>query len=160
MAQSTFDAAAFEATVIEAANETHMTPVPEDDYVVIIDKVRIKTIAVSKGDRAGQEVPVLELILGIVDEDGKLAKLMNREKITLRHDIWLEVNEHGGLAFGPNQNVQLGRLREACNLNKPGKPFSYGMLEGQGPLHASVTQTEPNEAGDVYNRITRLQKAA
>lgn len=153
---STFDAAAFENTVIEESNETKTTPVPEGDYPSIVDKVRIKTITISKGDRMGQTVPILEVMYHILDEDNKLKELLNRDKVTVRQDLWLQVTEDGRLAFGPNQNVDLGRLREATGLNKPGRPFTFGMLEGCGPVMVSVTQDARADTGDVYNKVPRV----
>lgn len=155
---STFDAAAFEQMTIEQANETKSTPVPEGDFEANIDSVRIKSIAISKGDRAGQEVPILEITWHIRDDDGKLKKELNRDKVTVRQDLWLDVTESGALAFGPNNNVALGRVRQAVGLNKPGKPFTFKMLEGQGPAMIHVSQEHRDDL--TYNRVTRVQEVA
>ena len=153
---STFDPAAFEQMTIDQANETKSTPVPEGDFRAIIDSVRIKTISIKNGERAGQEVPILEVIYDIDDEDGKLKEELNRDKVTVRQDIWLDVNESGALAFGPNTNVQLGKLRDAVGLNKPGKTFAFKMLEGQGPLMIHVTQDSKDDL--TFNRVPRVSK--
>ena len=156
---STFDPATFENMVIEDANETTSTPVPEGEYIAIVDSARINTIKIKNGPNAGQERPILRVGLEIQDDEGKLKSLLNREKIVVRYDVWLDVTEAGTLAFGPNQNVGLGRLREACGLNRPGKPFNFKMLEGQGPLAITVTNTEDTERGTVYDNVTRVSKA-
>lgn len=154
---STFDAAAFENMVIEEANETKMTPVPEGQYKSLIEKAEIRTIEIKNGDRAGQTVPILNVVHDIQDDDGELKKILNRDKVTVRQDIWLDVDDNGSLSFGPNLNVGLGRLREATGLNKPGKKFSFGMLEGQGPLRIYVTEQTREDTGDVFNRVPKVE---
>ena len=155
---STFDPQAFEEMVFEEANETKFTPIPEGVYEAIVDSVRIKAIDIKKGDRAGTTAPILEVVYEILSDD--LKKELNREKVVVRHDIWLDVNENGSLSFGPNHNVQLGRLREACGLNKPGKPFSFQMLQGQGPLKVTVAVKVNMEADVAYNNVIQVQRAA
>ena len=155
---STFDVNAFENMIIEEASETKTTPVPEGAFPAIIDGQRIKTIKIKSGPREGQEVPILEVTYDLTDEDGKLKEVLNRDKVTVRQDIWLDVNDQGALAFGPNQNVALGRLRDACDMNAPGRPFSFSMLEGQGPVMVHVTQFANPETGDVYNRVPKVEK--
>lgn len=155
---STFDVNAFENTVIEESNETKTTPVPEGTFPGLVDSQRIKTIKVKNGPREGQELPILEVTYELTDDDGKLKEVLNRDKVTVRQDIWLDINDSGGLAFGPNQNVALGRLREATGLNAPGRPFSFGMLEGQGPVMIHVTQFANSDTGDIFNRIPKVEK--
>ena len=158
--KSTFDPVAFEAMVIDEANETASTPVPEGTYMGLIDSTKIKAITPSKGQNAGQSVPILEVTYVLADDDGKLKRLLNREKVTVRQDLWLDVNDQGGLSFGPNQNVQLGRLRDACGMNKPGKAFGFKMLEGQGPLEIAVTVGVNEERGTSYNNVRSVQRPA
>lgn len=156
MTTSTFDPAAFEGLIIDEANETKTTPVPEGDYRGIIESVKVDAIDIQRGERAGQKVPILKVTYELEDDTGKLKELLNREKVTVRQDIWIDLNENGGIAFGPNLNVGLGRLREAVGLNKPGKAFSFKMLEGAGPVIVHVTQ-ETRDA-DVFNRVPRVSK--
>lgn len=155
---STFDASAFENMTTDQANETTMTPVPEGEYLGLIDRIRIKSIKIRNGERAGQEVPILEVIYKIMDDTGELGKQLNRENVTVRQDVWLDVNDQGGLAFGPNQNVALGRLREAVGLNAPGKPFAFKQLEGQGPLKIMVTNRSDEETGNVFDGVSRVMR--
>lgn len=157
---STFDPAAFEQMTIDQANETKSTPVPEGDYTALISKVRVKTVDIKNGARAGQTVPILEVNYQIQDDTGKLAEELNRDEVHVRQDIWLDVNENGALAFGPNQNLGLGRLRDAVGFNKPGKAFSFPMLEGQGPVVIHVTVDTNAETGDSFNRVPRVSRPA
>ena len=157
---STFDPAAFEQMTIDQANETKSTPVPEGDYVALINSVKVDSLEIKNGARAGTTVPILRVTYKIDDDTGKLAEELNRDDVLVRQDIWLDVNESGGLAFGPNQNLGLGRLRDAVGFNKPGKAFSFPMLEGQGPVMIHVTVDTNAETGDSYNRVPRVSKAS
>lgn len=154
---SAFDPAAFENMVVEEANETESTPVPEGDYLGLIDKVSVRGQEIKNGSRAGETVPILDVVYALNDDDGKLAKQLNRDKITVRQQIWLDLNENSALAFGPNQNVQLGRLRDAVGLNKTGKPFTFKQLEGQGPLAIYVTNRTLDD-GRVFDEVKRVQR--
>lgn len=155
---STFDPEAFNQMVIEESNETKMTPVPAGDYKGFISEAKVSSISIRNGARAGTEVPVLNVTWQLEDEDGKLAEELNRDVVRVRQDVWLDLNDTGGLAFGPNQNVALGRLREACGLNVPGKPFSFQMLEGQGPCIVHVVTEPRQDTGDMINRVPRVSK--
>lgn len=153
---STFDPVAFENMTIDQSNETKTTPLPEGDYRGLVSGVKIKTVKLSKGERAGQEQPVLEVVYDLEDPTGgKILEELNRDKIQVRQDIWLDV-DNGTLAFGPNLNVQLGRLRDAVGQNKAGKPWAFKMLEGAGPVMVHVTHRTVNE--DVYSQVSKISK--
>ena len=156
---STFDAAAFEAMTIDEANETKMTPVPEgDEYIAYIDGWKIRSVDIGKGARAGQTVPILAVTWVIEDPDGELKEKLNLDQVRVQQDIWLDITDNGSLAFGPNQNVGLGRLREAVGLNKKGKVFSFANLEGQGPCKLTIKVFE-DANGFERNNVTRVIKA-
>jgi len=153
---STFDPAAFENQIIDQGNETVMTPVPEGEYRGFIKSVRVKAVTT----QARGDVPVLEVIYQIDDETGELAKEMNRDEVTVRQDVWLDVTENGALAFGPNQNVGLGKLREAVSMNDPSRSFTFKQLEGAGPVLVTVTQNpSKNDASIIYNNVPRVIRA-
>lgn len=149
-----FDPAVFESTVYEEANETKTTPLPEGDYVSIIEAAKVTPV----GRKDGSTVPVLRVTHQLQDLTPDVLELMGgRDKVTVQQTIWLDLNEKGSLAFGPNQNVGLGRLREAAGCNKPGKPFSIQDLAGRGPINVRITHYQ-NDAGDTYNRINLVSK--
>lgn len=160
MNASTFDPEAFENMVLDSANETKMTPVPEGEFRGFISNVRVKSITPKSGANEGKTMPILEVTYQLEDDTGELAKELNRDVVNVRQDIWLDVNDQGGLAFGPNLNVGLGRLREAVGMNKPGKPFTFKQLEGAGPVLVTVTQDVRSDTGDVYNRVPRVAAAS
>lgn len=151
---SAFDLSTMENMVVEAANETKTTPVPEGWYNSLIDSIRLKSVKTDNGDR-----PVLEVTHNLYEAPEELKQQLNRDKVTVRQDVWLDVTDAGTLAFGPNQNVGLGRLREACGENDPKKKFTFRLLEGKGPLKIHVTQ-KTNAQGDSFNNVDKIEKVA
>lgn len=152
---STFDPAVFEQMTIDQANETESTPIPEGDYQGIIDSQAITGITLNRGERAGQVVPILRVTYEL-DVPEEVKKELNRDKVLARQDIWLDVTENGSLSFGPNTNLGLGRLRDAVGLNKPGVPFSFGMLEGQGPVMVHISHRHTDD-GRTFEQV-RISK--
>jgi hypothetical protein len=152
---SAFDVSVYENAVIEGSSETKAVPIPEGAYQGIVDKVRIKAIKVD-----GAEKPVLEVIYELTNTSEDLKKLLNRDKILVRQDLWLDLTEQGAVAMGPNQNLGLGRLREACNMNDAKRKFAFKMLEGQGPLKLHVKNKTNADTGDTFSNITKVEKWA
>ena len=151
---STFDAAAFENTVIEGSNETKATPVPEGTYHALIEAVKIVVRAVN-----GEQRPILSVTFKILEASPELLAQMNREELFVTHDIWLDVTANGSLARGPNQNLGLGKLREACKMNNPSQQFAFKMLEGYGPLVIEVGTRPGKEEGDIFNKVKAVKAA-
>lgn len=151
---SVFDAVAFENQIIDQSNETKSTPLPEGPYSALCDSVKIKSVQRKDGSSA----PVLEVHHQILDLKPEVKELFgDREKITVRQDIWLDVTENGTLAFGPNTNLGLGRLREATGTNN-GKSFTFKLLEGKGPYKIVIAH-RTTENGDVFNDVKRTEPA-
>lgn len=151
---STFDPATFENAVIDQANEVEWRPTPAGEYECLVESVRVKGIKTK--DRG--EVPVLEVLYNVMEPSAQLrkdtGKTGNGDKVLIRHDIWLDI-ENGTLAFGLNQNVALGRLRAALGLNKPGKPFTFKAMEGQGPVRVFLDMEERNDKK--YNKVLKVE---
>ena len=53
---------------------------------------------------------------------------MDRDKISVRQSMFLDLTSEGKLSTSDGKNVKLGRLREACGLNGDG--FKLTDLEG------------------------------
>lgn len=156
---SAFDPATYENMVVEGANETKSTPVPENWYKAMCDGVRIKVQKVTdKTTGSSQEKPVLEVMHKVLDPDPNVLQALNRQELLVRQDLWLDLTENGAVAMGPNQNLGLGRLREATNKNDPKKPFSFKMLEGAGPYWIFVSNKTNAETGDTFSNVTKTSK--
>lgn len=117
---SDFNAEAFMNTEIEGVLETEFTPIPEGEYQAVIKEI--------KPDSTPKGSPYMEVIW-IIDSQ-EVRDLIGMDEPTSRQTIWLDINEQGGLEFGKNKNVNLGKLREALGQND-GSPWGPGMLIGQ-----------------------------
>lgn len=112
---------------ITESNDTKATPVPVGEYTGIIEEVKPRNWA-SKADPSKAGV-ALDIIWSIDDYEVKQA--LGRDRVTVKQGVMLDLSDSGGLDMGKGKNLGLGRLREACNLNTPGQPFSFSMLVGR-----------------------------
>ncbi len=143
---STFDPALLEETIIDAANATSIVPVPEGEYTGLIDDYTFRDQIETK---FGQRVPID--IYWVID-DADLRKKLDRDIITVKQGMLLEINDDGSLAVGPGQNVGLGRLRAALNMN--GKGFSFPKLKGAGPARILVVHNVRGD--DTYSEVKKV----
>lgn len=123
-----FDPSNFLDMQMNEGNSTVSIPVPEGEYTAVVDgepEIRQWT-----GRKDPTKTGLVLDITWSIDDAGVKTEL-GRDKVTCRQSIMLELNTNGGIDTGRGRNVQLGRLREAVNLNEPGKPFSFRMLAGQ-----------------------------
>lgn len=120
---SVFDPESFMDEAIEGSNSTAATPVPPGEYEGVIQDVNPNVIATKDGDR-----PVLNITWAF--EDPVVAEATGRPKSTCRQTIWLDVDDNGKLDMSKGQNVGLGRLREAIDMNDPSKPFRPADMVG------------------------------
>lgn len=149
---STFDPNTFLNQELSGANEVKYTPVPEGEYKAYIDDL---------GTDSYKDAPILIITYALLDDDGKLKNLLGLEKPTLQDRIFLDVNEDNSIAFGPNKNVRLGRVREAVGQNDPKKKWNFNMLRGAGPVLLRISHTYDKTTGEgPYSRVERVVKAA
>lgn len=126
---STFDPNEFVNQSTEGAMEETFSPIPEDEYQVMIlnnqdnerQQIRIREINTKNGPGYVMDVPMR------VDAPGNEEA---HERI-VRWSGFLDFTPEHGFEFGPNKNVQLGQLRAAAGQNEPGKPWKPADLEGQ-----------------------------
>jgi hypothetical protein len=123
---SNFDPASFLFATTEEASSTQSVPVPVGEYPAIITKVDARPWNSKDGTKSGLALDIIYEL-----DDDALKTLLDRQKITVKQGIMLDMTDNGGLDNGKGKNVTLGRLREAVNQNTPGKPWSPSMLEGQ-----------------------------
>jgi len=149
MNDSAFNPDLFEAQVVEDANETNRTPIPAGMYSATIDEYKFEEVDTKAGKRV-----ILRVTWEIYDDE--LRQSMGRDKITVRQDIWLDV-EGGSLKFGANQNIGLGRLRAALGQNTPGKAWGFHNLSGAGPVNIEIAHRhDKNDETLVYDEVKRV----
>lgn len=142
---STFDPQAFLDTQIAEANDTRIIPCPVGEWPATIDSVDAKSGVSQKSGEAWTKLNVKWVI-----QECDANRLADREKIVSIQGVMLDVTESGGLDMGKGKNVQLGRLREALGLNKPGAPFSFRMLIGRS---AKVRVDQREYEGNIYDEV-------
>lgn len=122
-----FDPSQFLEQQTTEANDTKLVPVPVGEYAAIVEKVDARQWR--KKDDPSVSGIALDIIWELDDEAVKA--LLGRDKVTAKQGIMLDLSETGGLDMGKGKNVSLGKLREATNLNEPGRPFAASMLVGR-----------------------------
>jgi len=146
-----FDPNTFLSTTFTEANDTTMVPVPAGEYLAISEKVDIKPWASKDGSSSGIK---LEIVWEIQDENVKA--LTGRDTVRVTQQQMLDLTDTGQLDLGKGKNVGLGRLREALDLNTPGQPFAFPMMQGR---MAKVVVSHRTYNDEIFAEIKRVAKA-
>jgi hypothetical protein len=151
-----FDANSFLEMSVDQSNDTVSVPVPAGEYLAIAEKIEARPWQ-SKTDptKAGMALDILWNI-----DDAGVKSFLGRDKVTVKQGIMLDVTPEGGLDMGKGKNVGLGRLREACNLNEPGRPFSFRMIEGQMAKVKVTHRLDPNKPDTIYAEVSAVARPA
>lgn len=112
---------------IEGQNDTKIIPVPAGEYTAMIEEVKVRQWQ----GKADPSKSGLTLDIQWSIDDPSVKELLGRDKVTVKQGIMLDLTDAGGLDMGKGRNIGLGRLREALDLNQPGRPFSFTMLTGR-----------------------------
>lgn len=131
-----FDPKQFLQRETTSSNSTEFLPTPAGVW-----PAAIKNVDATMMGKEGAKRPVLQVEYSI--DSAEVREQMGRPEVTIKQNIFLDVNEDGALQNGKGQNVQLGRLRDAVGQNVDGQNWSPLMLIGQ------VVQIEVvHKAGD------------
>ena len=147
-----FDPTTFLNTTTEEANDTKVTPCPAGEYLAVAEKVDAKPWSAKDGSSSGVRLEVTWEI-----DDANVKQLLGRDKVTSRQSVMLDLNEAGGLDYNKGKNIGLGRLREALDLNTPGDPFAFSMIQGR---MAKVNISHRIVGEDIYDEVKKVAKAA
>lgn len=149
---SIFDPTAFMNSPLPEANATKRVPLPVADAVPA-QLVEQKYVSgeVKEGDHAGKSWYKLNAVFEITDPE-YLAKCAGQpEKVKITYGVMLDMNETGGLAFGENKNINLGKLRQATGANEPGKTLAH--MTGQFVRLKIGHRADPNDSSIVYEDV-------
>lgn len=144
---------------IDKPSETSFIPVPVDDYLCMIPVGGVQPPREIVG-KDGNKSVIIDLNWEIVSSDKNYKKVCEHtgmESPFVKQSIFLDVDYDSegnatGLSEGIGKNIQLGRLREAVGLNKPGKDFSFKHLEGA----TATVKVEHRVVGeDTYAQVAR-----
>lgn len=144
-----FDANALLNAVTTAATSTEYTLLPPgEEFTGLIKEVKLET-----GIKEGREWAKANILVEASGQKVRDALNNGRDKVTIRHGLFLDITESGGLATGPGVNVQLGKLREAVGQNKAGDPWKFQDLVGQNVIF-TVKHRKVDE--EVFQDIAKI----
>lgn len=147
-----FDPNTFLNATFDETNDTKIIPCPAGEYLAMADKVEIKPWASRDGSSSGLKLSILWEI-----QDENVKALLGRDVVKVPQDQMLDLTDAGALDFSKGRNVGLGRIREALDLNTPGQPFSFGMIQGR---LAKVVVSHRPSGEDLYAEIKKIAKAS
>jgi hypothetical protein len=124
---SMFDPAQFLDATTHEAGSTESVPIPEGEYPAIIKSITPRQW--SKKDDSTVSGLAFDVLYEI--EDDGLKALLERKIVTIKQGFMMDMTEGGAIDYGKGKNIAWNRLRDACGLNQPGRPFSPSMLVGQ-----------------------------
>jgi hypothetical protein len=141
---------------VDAPMSTQMKAVPEGEYLARIEDFKLDSIPVKKGERAGTDLPMLRITWSILDEG--LLNSLEREKVTVRQDMFLDIDPlTGGLDTTEGKNTRLGQLRLALGQNDPGKTWNLAHLRGAGPAYIKVSiRSDEKDPERKFNDVVRV----
>lgn len=116
-----FDPSSFLRTEVNTEFDTTVVPVPAGEWQGVIKAIKPRVLQDGRG--------VLDVLFVVVDQE--VINETGLAEPVVRYSAWLDLDDNGCLADGKGKNVQLGQLREACNQNRKGQPWSPAMLVGQ-----------------------------
>lgn len=137
---SNFDADAFMQQTVDGPLETEYKLVPQGEYQnAYIGDFDSKAFNLREGDSQKTGKPYSFLSFSIpfkISNDARVMAEIGRDEATVYKELTLDRDENGGIARGPNKNVEYGRILEAAGLNAAGSgPAS---LRGTGPFVITV----------------------
>ena len=147
---TSFDKETFMNAEVTGAMETVYTPVPEGEWPGYVKDIDLREV---------NDQPVLDLTWVVIDD--RVKEQLGVDEPIVRQTLFLDVDANGVLSFGPNKNVQLGRVREVAGLNNPEQAFNFRMLQGIGPFKLKIGQTvDKKDPTRVYANVQRISAAA
>lgn len=149
-----FNVESFLNQTVTEANSTKLDPIPEGEYLAIVSKINVRQFN-GKKDPSKSYVS-LDLTWDI--DDGALKERLQRDKITVRQSLMLDLSDSGSLDTSKGRNVALGRLREALGLNNPGQPFAFSMLEGKVGRVSVASRVDPDDSIKIYDEVKGVVK--
>lgn len=158
-----FDPDAFMSATVDQPLEIERTLVPEGEFRMMVDdfdSTAFETFSFTykRGPNAGSEGSMTKFSCPIVVDDDKVRQLLQMDKPRVFHTCTLDFDETTGqLMFGPNRNIDLGKLRHAVGQNSPG-PWSVSQLRGAGPFMGKVKHREGNRKDGSKFKIAEIER--
>ncbi len=116
----------------------------------IISKVAPRQWQSKDGTQSGVALDIFWLV-----EDANVKQYLNREEVTVKQGLMLDLTDAGNLDMSKGKNIGLGRLREAVGKNDPSEKFSFAMLPG---LSAKISVTHRISGEDTFSEVKGVAK--
>lgn len=125
-------------------------PATEDGlYLAVIGEIKTASGQIEKGERAGQ--PWVSMLVPLrIQVPSEVQALGISPELTLTDRVFLDLTPQGALDNSKGKNRQQRIYREACDMNKPGEPFAWRMLQGRT---VKVKLTHELYDGNIQERI-------
>jgi hypothetical protein len=144
----TFDPATFLNQTYDEAMDTKIIPCPAGEYNGLASKVDVKAWSSKDGSSSGLKLVILWEI-----QDDNVKAITNRNPTIVKQEQMLDLTDTGNLDFSKGKNVGLGRIREALDLNTPGQPFGFSMIQGR---MAKCNVTHRVDGPDIYDQVKSI----
>jgi hypothetical protein len=142
-------------TSVEGANSTKITPAPIGDWSGILGKPAFRQATVKKaGPRLGEVMTFMDIAVDIQDQEAK--DLAGRDRVSVRHSCILQLDENNQISTNEGDNVDFGRLREACGLNDDAS-FTPAQFEGQFVVVNVKHRPDPDDPETVYGEVKSIR---
>lgn len=140
-----FDPNSFMAQTVDAPMETEQALPPEGEYRMMVAEFpaerekMFRSGEIKKGPNTGKEWVSASIPISI--EDDNVKTLLGRETVLVFDDFFLDFDDSGALATGPNKNIKLGKLRDVVGQNStPG--WTFEQLQGAGPFLGKIAHED------------------
>lgn len=156
-----FDPDVFMNQTVDQPMDTTVQQCPEGEFRAMIDDFDSSAFRSFEGKEGsknpGKSYTVFEP--PFVIQDAAVQAELQRDKVVVRHvGMFLDFGQDGNLDYSKGKNVDLGRLRDAVEQNKPGA-WSPKQLKGAGPVMVRVIhQEDPKNKERKYARVSRVTK--
>lgn len=158
-----FDPDQFMSMTVDQPLEVERTLVPEGEFDAMVDDFDSSifetfNFTYKRGPNAGQEGSLHKGTFPIVINDDKVRAALQTDKARVYYQCTLDFDETTGqLLFGPNKNIDLGKLRNAVGQNSPG-PWAVSQLRGAGPFKVKVKHREGKRADGTKFKIAEIER--
>lgn len=138
-------------TTLDEPLSTVATPVPEGTYRGQVDNVTARRI----------DGPTPRIICEVTWEllDEAVRAELERDKVTVRQDIWLDLDSNGALDKSKGKNVGLGRLREALGQNEM-SGWTFSSMKGQMATVRVSHRSDKDDPTIKYAQVARVTALA
>lgn len=103
---------------------------PDGLFMAVIGEISTATGTIGKGDKAGQ--PWISMIVPLrIQVPAAVQGIGLPPEITLTDRAFLDLTAQGTIDNSKGKNRQQRAYREATDLNRPGEPFAWRMLQGK-----------------------------